>query len=100
MKHISERMQWSLVAGAAGVLAVLVARRGIADGWRWWWGDDPPENPAAPDVTWPQALALTGATGACHGARAAARPPGKRGQTALCEGDAAAALRRPRPGPP
>ena len=34
MKHISERMQWSLVAGAAGVLAVLVARRGLADGWR------------------------------------------------------------------
>ncbi len=64
MKHISERMQWSLVAGAAGVLAVLVARRGLADGWRWWWGDDPPENPATPDVTWPQALAWAGATGA------------------------------------
>jgi len=55
-------MQWSLVAGAAGVLAVLVVRRGLADGWRWW--DDPPENPVAPDVTWPQALEWAGATGA------------------------------------
>jgi hypothetical protein len=64
MKHMTERLQWSLLVGAVSALAVLLAQKGLKGGWRRYWGDDPPENPAAPDVTWPHAIAWAGATGA------------------------------------
>ena len=67
MKHIqraNERLQWSLLAGAAGMVAMLIAQKGLKGGWRWYWGDDPPENPAAPEVTWGHAIAWAGVTGA------------------------------------
>jgi hypothetical protein len=64
MKHMTEKLQWSLLVGAASALAILLAEKGLKGGWRLYWGDDPPENPAAPDVTWPHAIAWAGATGA------------------------------------
>ena len=67
MSHIqraSDKLQWSLLVGAASALAIFLAQKSMKGGWRMYWGEDPPENPAAPDVTWPQALAWAGATGA------------------------------------
>ena len=64
MKHLSEKVQWTLVAGGASALAIFLAQKSLKGGWRWYWGDDPPENPAAPDVTWAHAIAWAGATGA------------------------------------
>ena len=43
---------------------MFLARRGLEGGGRWWWGEKPPENPTDPGVTWGQALAWAGATGA------------------------------------
>jgi hypothetical protein len=63
LKNTSEKLQWSLLVGAASALAILLAQKSLKGGWRMYWGDDPPENPAAPDVTWPHALAWAGATG-------------------------------------
>jgi hypothetical protein len=64
MKRMNEKLQWSLLVGAASTLAILLAQKSLKGGWRWYWGDDPPENPAAPDVTWLQAIAWASATGA------------------------------------
>lgn len=64
MDRMDDRMKWTLVAGSAGLLAAVVARKGLEGGWRWWSGEHPPENPADPRVTWGNALLWAGATGA------------------------------------
>jgi hypothetical protein len=63
-KDFDDRVKWSVIAGGAGLVAMFVARKGLEGGWRWWAGDDPPENPADPQVTWGHALLWAGATGA------------------------------------
>jgi hypothetical protein len=63
-EQIDDRVKWSLIAGGTAALAALVARKGLEGGWRWWAGDDPPENPADPRVTWGHALLWAGASAA------------------------------------
>lgn len=63
-ERIDEHVKWSLIAGGAGALAMILARKGMEGGWRWWSGEDPPENPADPAVTWGNALVWASASAA------------------------------------
>ena len=64
MHRMDDRLKWSLVAGGAGMLAAILAQKGLQRSWRSWTGGPPPENPADPRVTWGHALLWAGATGA------------------------------------
>jgi hypothetical protein len=69
---------WFLASTAAAVGAALVARSLMRTGWRLTVGEDPPDNPARPDVGWRDALAWGVAIGAIAGV---ARVVGRRGIT-------------------
>jgi hypothetical protein len=61
---LNDRVKWSLVAGGTAAAAGFIARKGLEQGWRWWWEKEPPENPASPDVTWGKAMAWAAASAA------------------------------------
>lgn len=60
----SEDARWSLVAAGSAVLASILVRNALKQGWRLWKDEDPPNNPADPEVTWRDALVWAGVTGA------------------------------------
>lgn len=66
--QIARRQQWALVAGAAGTLGWQLAERGLASGWRYALGEDPPDDPMAVDVQLGRALAWAVIVGAVAGA--------------------------------
>jgi hypothetical protein len=54
---------WTLIAAAAGMMALSGLRSALNRGWKLAKGADPPENPASSEVTWRDAIAWTIATG-------------------------------------
>jgi hypothetical protein len=75
-------LAWQGVATASGMLAAMAVRRVAVTAWRSARHEDPPENPAARDVGWPDALAwaIAVAVGA-----AVARVVAQRGAAAAWE---------------
>ncbi|MEP6729289.1 MAG: DUF4235 domain-containing protein [bacterium] len=54
---LTKRLEWGLFAAAAGRVAEPIAERAVLAAWRFAAGEDPPEDPAAPDVDWGRAIA-------------------------------------------
>jgi hypothetical protein len=67
---------WTVWSSLAGIAAGMATRTLIQKAWTARTGDDPPSNPADPDVAWPQALAWSAALGVGVGV---ARTIGQRG---------------------
>jgi hypothetical protein len=76
----SNEIAWQGVAAASGMVAAMAVRRISVTTWRTAKHEDPPENPVARDVSWPDALswAIAVAIGA-----AVARVVAQRGAAAL-----------------
>lgn len=55
-------LAWTLVASGSAIALGAAARWALKESWRRTTGDDPPENPAAPQVTWGTALAWAAAS--------------------------------------
>ena len=60
--QLDQRQQWTLLAGAASAAAAPLAERAVVAAWRAFTDEDPPEDPAGPDVDWGRALAWTAAS--------------------------------------
>jgi hypothetical protein len=60
--ELDERQQWRMVAAAASAVAAPIAERAVVAAWRAFTDEDPPADPAGPDVSWGRALAWTAAT--------------------------------------
>lgn len=58
-----ERVLWKVAAVGSAVAAAVATRKALDAGWRAWRKNDPPANPAAPGISWPEALAWAVATG-------------------------------------
>lgn len=58
---------YKIVAAIASLLGALVARRALTTAWKLASGKEPPENPAHPTVTWPEAVSWAVASGAVIG---------------------------------
>lgn len=61
--RISEEHRWLLVSTGAAVLAAAVTRVSLRGAWKLRYDEDPPENPASPDVPWSAAIAWAVGTG-------------------------------------
>lgn len=61
---IDDRIKWSIITAGSAALATLLVRGALKGGWKYAWGEDPPENPANPDVTWGMALGWAAASAA------------------------------------
>jgi hypothetical protein len=77
-----DRRIWQLVAAASGMLAAAAVRRVAVTTWRSTKHEDPPENPAAGDVGWKDALTWAVAIGVGAGV---ARVVAQRGAAAAWE---------------
>ena len=77
-----KRLLWQGVALASGTLAAALVRRAAVTTWRTTKHEDPPENPAARDVGWTDALAWAAAVGV---GAAVARVVAQRGAAAAWE---------------
>lgn len=62
-----EERAWSVVALLTAGVAGIAVRNLLESGWEKIKDDEPPENPAARSVGWPDALAWTVATGVAVG---------------------------------
>ena len=60
--NLDERQQWRMVAAAASAVAAPIAERAVVAAWRAFTDEDPPTDPAGPDVSWGRALAWTAGT--------------------------------------
>jgi hypothetical protein len=60
---MDERRTWQLVGAGSGLLAGMAVRKVLVLLWKQVAHDDPPANPAAKHVTWPQALMWTVSSG-------------------------------------
>jgi hypothetical protein len=60
---MNQEWTWKIVGGLAGVGAGWVARTALQTGWRQLRGEAPPENPASPSTTWPDALLWAAGSG-------------------------------------
>lgn len=60
----SDEGRWNLVVGVSTVAAGLAVRSLMKAGWRRFHGDEPPTNPADPDIEWRDALVWAGASAA------------------------------------
>jgi hypothetical protein len=58
---------YKLLAMVASLLGALVARKLLTTTWKLASGKEPPENPAHPTVTWPEAVSWAVASGAVVG---------------------------------
>jgi hypothetical protein len=58
---------YKLMAAIASLLGALVARKLLTTVWKVASGKEPPENPAHPTVTWPEAVSWAIASGAVVG---------------------------------
>ena len=66
-QKLDEERTWDLVALGSSVLAGIAIRQALQEGWKLLKRDDPPMNPAARSVGWPDALVWTLAMGAAVG---------------------------------
>jgi hypothetical protein len=67
-------MAWSLFAGGVAALGTILAHKVLESAWKRIRQKDPPLNPAAPTVTWSEALTWGAAAGIVAGiSRVAAR---------------------------
>lgn len=57
----------SLLLTASAVAAGVLTRRTLMAAWKHWRGSPPPNNPAAPEVTWSDALIWAASVGAAVG---------------------------------
>jgi hypothetical protein len=57
-----ERRQWLTLAAAASAIAAPAAERLVAAAWRLATDEEPPADPAGPDVDWGRAIAWTAAS--------------------------------------
>jgi Protein of unknown function (DUF4235) len=57
--QLTKRQQWGLFAAAASAVAAPLAERGLVAAWRLAAGEDPPDDPAGPDVDWGRAIVWT-----------------------------------------
>jgi hypothetical protein len=53
------RQQWTALAVAASAAAAPIAERAVTAAWRLATEEDPPADPAGPDVDWGRAVAWT-----------------------------------------
>ena len=58
---------YKILAMVASLLGALVARKLLTTTWKLASGKEPPENPAHPTVTWPEAVSWAVASGAVVG---------------------------------
>lgn len=58
---------YKFLAMIASLLGALVARKLLTTAWKLASGKEPPENPAHPTVTWPEAVSWAIASGATVG---------------------------------
>ncbi|MEO7456774.1 MAG: DUF4235 domain-containing protein [Gemmatimonadaceae bacterium] len=57
--EIAKRQKWVLFAAASTAMAAPMADRVAASAWRLMAGEEPPEDPAGPEVDWGRAIAWT-----------------------------------------
>jgi hypothetical protein len=60
---LDDRRTWTLVAAGSAALVGIVSRQALRRGWSVWRREPPPDNPAAPDVSWQDAMLWACATG-------------------------------------
>ena len=60
---LSDEQKWGLLAAGSAALVGLATRQILRRSWTAWRKEPPPDNPAAPDVSWRDALLWAGATG-------------------------------------
>jgi hypothetical protein len=58
---------YKILAMIASLLGALIARKLLTTTWKLASGKEPPENPAHPTVTWPEAVSWAVASGATVG---------------------------------
>lgn len=58
-----ERVLWKVAAVGSAVAAAVATRKALDAGWRAVRKNDPPINPAAPGISWPEALGWAIASG-------------------------------------
>lgn len=66
-RTLGEERVWDMVALGSAALAGVAIRQALQGGWKLLKRDEPPTNPAARSVGWPDALAWTLAVGAAVG---------------------------------
>lgn len=64
---LSAQVGWKLAAAAAGAAAGGVTRVLVAGGWRKVRHQDPPDNPASPATSWPEAVVWAAVSGVALG---------------------------------
>ncbi len=57
--QIGQRQKWVLFAAATTAVAAPFAERAAASAWKLISGEEPPEDPAGPEVDWGRAIAWT-----------------------------------------
>src|SRR5688572_16072569 len=67
MVSLNKRQRWALVTGLAGAAGATIAEHLLSSGWRSVARRDPPDDPAAEDVTWTSAIIWTAAAGIAIG---------------------------------
>ena len=82
LKAGMDRRVWRVAATLSGMLAAMAVRRVAVTTWRTTKHEDPPENPAAGDVGWREALTWAVAIGVGAGV---ARVVAQRGAAAAWE---------------
>lgn len=79
---MKEQHLYAVTTLAAAALAEIVTRQLVQGGWKIAYGVRPPNNPAARDVSWTDALVFSAATGLLVGL---ARVIGKKAATSAME---------------
>ena len=71
---LDEDTRWEIVGAGSALLAGFAVRSLIKNTWRLVSEEEPPDNPASPDVSWGKAIIMTALTGMLVGVgRLAAR---------------------------
>ena len=63
MESLSEEQRWMLASAGSAIVAAVITRAAARTSWKSLSHERPPRNPAAPETSWPQALAWAVGTG-------------------------------------
>lgn len=66
-RAILDKPEDSVAVTAVAIAAGVATRHGLRAAWKRWRGEEPPLNPAAPGVTWSEAVIWAAAVGAAVG---------------------------------